>query len=211
MLPAAVCAAVRARDPAVLHATAADRSERATGDRVKPAELSGRRFVTARVARIVGDSSWWVFVVARLMAEMNSFGIPRRYADYDEAIFGVGLGHSDFGWTAYEPLTDQAPSPATDFFYSVNLVSSVAVFALVVTVIVAVVEAVAVGRWPAGVATILTPVAGAGVILTALYYRSGLAGGPQPSPTVVFVLVLLGVAIRETWSRVWAPRWTRKP
>ena len=92
-----------------------------------------------------------------------------------------------------------------------NLVSSVAVFALVVTVIVAVVEAVAVGRWPAGVATILTPVAGAGVILTALYYRSGFAGGPQPSLTVVFVLVLLGVAIRETWSRVWAPRWTRKP
>lgn len=178
---------------------------------MKPVELSGRRFVAARVARIVGDSSWWVFVVARLMAEINSFGIPRRYADYDEAIFGVGLGHSDFGWTAYEPLTDRAPSPVTDFFYSVNLVSSVTIVALVVTVIAAVVEAVAVGRWPAGVATILTPVAGAGVILTALYYRSGLAGGPQPSLAAVFVLVLLGVAIRETWSRVWAPHWTRKP
>ncbi|QRY48481.1 hypothetical protein JVX93_07700 [Mycolicibacterium boenickei] len=168
-------------------------------------ELPGRRFVTARAARIVGDSSWWVFVVARLMAEMNSFGLPRRYADYDESIFGVGLGRSDFGWTAYEPLTDQ-PSPITDFFYSLNLVSSVTVVALAVTVIAAVVEAFAVSRWPAGVATILTPVAGAGVILAALFYRSGFAGGLQLNLGVVLALVLLGVAIRETWSRAWAPR-----
>ncbi|OBB10314.1 hypothetical protein A5761_28020 [Mycolicibacterium setense] len=167
-------------------------------------ELTGKRFTTARVARATGATSWWVFVVARLMAEMNSFGLPRRYADYgSESIFGVGLGHSDSGWTAYEPLTD--------FFYSVNLVSSVAVFSLAVTVIAAVVEAVAVGRWSAGVATILTPIAGAGIILTALYYRSGFADGLQLNLTVVFALVLLGVAIREVWSRAWAPRWTRKP
>lgn len=174
-------------------------------------ELGGKRFTTARIARVTAAGAWWVFVVARLMAEMNSFGLPRRYADYSsESIFGVGLGHSDSGWTAYEPLTDQSSSPVTDFFYSVNLVSSVAVFSLAVTVIAAVVEAVAVGRWPAGVATILTPVAGAGIILTALYYRSGFAGGLQLNLTMAFVLVLLGVAIREVWSRAWAPRWTRR-
>jgi len=76
-------------------------------------ELHGRRFVTARIAHVTGAVSWWVFVVARLMTEMNSapmnFGLPRRYADYDESIFGVGLGHKDFGWTAYEPLTAIRP------------------------------------------------------------------------------------------------------
>ncbi|WP_235654181.1 hypothetical protein [Mycolicibacterium houstonense] len=150
---------------------------------------------------MVGDSAWWAFVVGGLVAETNSFGFPRRYADYrSESIFGVGLGHSDFGWTAYEPLTDRTSSPMLDFFYSVNAVLSIAAAALAATVIAAVVDAVAVGRWPAGVATILAPIAGAGVIVTALHYRSGM------DLTVVFVLVLLGVAIREAWSRVWAPR-----
>ncbi|MUM15852.1 hypothetical protein FZI91_22565 [Mycobacterium sp. CBMA271] len=172
-------------------------------------EPTSRRYLTARVARVTGDASWWVFVVARLMAEMTSFGLPRRYADYDESIFGIGLGQGDFGWTAYEPLTDQPPSTLADPFYSANVVSSVAVAALAVTVIAAVVESVTVGRWPAGVATILTPVVGAGVILTALYYRSGFASELQLNLTVVLVLVLLGVAVREVWSRVWAPRASR--
>lgn len=209
MLPAAVCASVRAGHPAVLHAAAADRAERVAGVRVNLVEPTSRRYLTARVARVTGDASWWVFVVARLMAEMTSFGLPRRYADYDESIFGIGLGQGDFGWTAYEPLTDQPPSTLADPFYSANVVSSVAVAALAVTVIAAVVESVTVGRWPAGVATILTPVVGAGVILTALYYRSGFASELQLNLTVVLVLVLLGVAVREVWSRVWAPRASR--
>ncbi|MGW4100642.1 hypothetical protein [Mycobacterium sp. NPDC004974] len=211
VLPSTLHAAVCTGHPTVLHAVALDRAERRAGVRVSHVELPGKRFTTARIARVTGDVSWWVFVIARLAAEMNSFGLPRRYADYSsEPIFGVGLGHTDFGWTAYEPLTDQPPSLVTDFFYSTNVVSSIAAVALAVTVTAAVVEAVAVGRWPAGVATILTPIAGAGVILTALHYRSGFAGGLQLNPTVMFGLVLLGVAIREVWSRAWAPRRTRK-
>jgi hypothetical protein len=141
------------------------------------------------------------------MVEMNSFGLPRRYADYsDESILGVGLGHNDYGWVGYVPLTDRPPSPVTDFFYSTNVVSTVAVAALAVSVIAAVIEAVAVGKWPIGVATILAPVVGAAVILTALYYRSGFGGELQLNLFIALVLVLLGVAIREVWSRAWAPR-----
>lgn len=65
-------------------------------------------------ARVTGHVSWWVFVVARLMSELGltmGGGLPRRYADYGEgSIFGTGRGHGDFGWTAYEPLTDRPPS-----------------------------------------------------------------------------------------------------
>lgn len=176
-------------------------------------ELHGRRFVTARIAHVTGAVSWWVFVVARLMTEMNSAawssGLPRRYADYDESIFGVGLGHKDFGWTAYEPLTDHPPSALNDGFFIVNVIASVAVAALAITAIAAVVEAISVARWPAGIATILAPIAGAAIILSALHYGTGFGGGLQLNLLIVFALALLGVAIREVWSRVWAPRPTR--
>jgi hypothetical protein len=176
-------------------------------------ELRGRRFLTARIAHVTGAASWWVFVVARLMTEMNSaplnFGLPRRYADYDGSIFGIGLGNKDFGWTAYEPLTDHPPSALNDGFFIVNVIASVAVAALAITAIAAVVEAVSVARWPAGIATILAPITGAAVILTALYYGTGFGGGLQLNLLIVFALVLLGVAIREVWSRVLVPRPTR--
>jgi len=175
-------------------------------------ELHGRRFVTGRIAHVTGAVSWWVFVVARLMTEMNSapsnFGLPRRYADYDESIFGVGLGHKDFGWTAYEPLTGHPPV-LNDGFFIVNVLSTVAVVALAITAIAAIVEAISAARWPAGIATILTPIIGAVIILSALHYGTGFGGGLKLSLLVVFALVLLGVAIREVWSRVWAPRPTR--
>lgn len=175
-------------------------------------ELHGRRFVTARIAHVTGAVSWWVFVVARLMTEMNSaplnFGLPRRYADSDESIFGVGLGHKDFGWTAYEPLTGHPPA-LNDGFFIVNVLSTVAVVALAITTIAAVVEAISVARWPAGIVTILAPITGAAIILCALHYGTGFGGGLKLSLLVVFALVLLGVAIREVWSRVWAPRPTR--
>lgn len=209
MLPATVCAPVRAGHPAVFHAVAAYWAQWCLGDRVSLVELARGRYLIARVARVTGDVLWWVFVVARLISEMTSFGLPRRYTDYGESIFGVGLGQGDFGWTAYEPLTDQPPSTLADPFYSANIIATVAAVALAVTVLAAVVEAVAVGRWPAGVATILTPAVGAGVILTALYYRSGFAGELQLNLNVVFVLVLLGVAVREVWSRAWALRASR--
>ena len=166
-------------------------------------ELAERRYLVARAARVTGDTSWWVFVVGVLIAEIYSFGLPRRYADYEESIFGVGLGQGDAAWTGYEPLTDQ-PSPVIDFFYSANAVASAAALALVLTVIAAVVEAVAVGRWPVGVASILAPVAGAGIILATLRYRHGV--DLWLNLTAVFALVLVGVAVREVGVRGWAPR-----
>jgi heme/copper-type cytochrome/quinol oxidase subunit 1 len=119
------------------------------------------------------------------------------------------LGHNDFGWTAYEPLTNHPSSPLNDVFFTSNVIASVAVVALAITAIAAVVEAISVARWPAGIATILAPITGAAVILTALYYGTGFGGGLRLNLLIVFALVLLGVAIREVWSRVLAPRPTR--
>lgn len=205
MLPAAVCAPVCAGHPAVFHAVAAYWAQWCLGNRVSLVELASGRYLIARVARVTGHVLWWVFVVARLISEMTSFGLPRRYADYDESIFGVGLGQGDSGWAPYVLVTDGPPSGLSDPFYSANIIATVAAVALAVTVLAAVVEAVAVRRWLAGVATILTPVLGAGVILTALYHRSWFAGEVQLNLVAVLVLVLFGVGIREVWSRAWAP------
>ncbi|OBB88036.1 hypothetical protein A5779_32355 [Mycolicibacterium peregrinum] len=166
------------------------------------------------VARVVGHVSWWIFVVARLMSELGltmGGGMPRRYADYSaDSIFGSGLGQADYGWTAYEPLTDRPPSALADPFYSANIIVTVSVAALAVTVIAALVEAVLGRRWLSGAGTVLAPIIGAAIILTALYERAGFLGGGQLDlpPLLVFLLVLLGIATREVWSRALAPRLT---
>jgi hypothetical protein len=158
------------------------------------------RWRIARIAHVTGHASWWVFVVGLLTAEKEMFGLPRRYADYTaDSPFGT-----EFGWTAYTPVTDR--SEIADFFYSTNCIATAAAVALTVTVLAAVVEAVAAGRWAAGVGTVLAPVIGAAVIIGALQTSPGhFSGGVQLSPVLVFVLVLLGVAIREVWSRRFAP------
>ncbi|OBI66152.1 hypothetical protein A5664_14735 [Mycolicibacterium fortuitum] len=166
-----------------------------------------------RVARVTGHVNWWVFVVARLMSELGlTMGgqMPRRYADYaGDSIFGTGLGvRGDYGWTAYTPLTDGPPTGLSDPFFETNVLSTISIVALAVTTIAAVVEAVLARRWLSGAGTVLAPVIGAAIILTALHERSGyLGGGRLELPLfVVFVLVLLGVAVREVWSRVLEPR-----
>lgn len=165
-------------------------------------------------ARVTGHVGWWVFVVARLMSELGltmGGGLPRRYADYGaDSVFGTGLGQADFGWTAYEPLTDRPPSGLSDPFYASNVLATVTVAALAVAVIAALFEAVLGRRWLLGVGTVLAPVIGAVIILTALYERAGYLGsGYLDLPVlVVFALVLLGIAIREVWSRVWAMKLT---
>ncbi|MGC7224588.1 hypothetical protein RBA13_22795, partial [Mycobacteroides abscessus subsp. massiliense] len=125
--------------------------------------------------------SWWVFVVARFMSELGltmGGGLPRRYADYGEgSIFGTGLGHGDFGWTAYEPLTDRPPSGLSDPLHAANIIATVSVAALAVTVIAALVEAILGRRWLLGAGTVIAPVTGAAIILTALYERAGYLGG----------------------------------
>lgn len=42
------------------------------------------------------------------MVEMNTVdGLPRWHADYiTDSLFGTGLGRSNYGWTAYTPLTE---------------------------------------------------------------------------------------------------------
>lgn len=49
---------------------------------MSPAPSPRRRILIARIAHVTGEGAWWVFVVARLMVEMNSSGLPRRYVDY---------------------------------------------------------------------------------------------------------------------------------
>lgn len=177
------------------------------GPQMNQIAMGRRRRLTARVAHVTGDIAWWVFVVGRLMSELAfpSFGMPRRYADYDESLFGTGLGNADDeGWSAYVPLTDQPPSMLTDTLVNANVVAASATGALAVTLIAATTEAVARGRWRTGVGTVVAPLVGAFVILFALYERDGILGGGRLDlPLVgVFVLVLLGVAVREVWSRV---------
>lgn len=162
---------------------------RATGKycrAMNPTPSPSRRYVLARIARVTGDVAWWVFVVARLMVEMSSYG-----------------------WTAYTPQTDRLPPELHDRVLAADVILACAIGALAIVITTAVIEGIAVGRWPAGVGTVVAPVIGAAVILAALYERSGNPfGGLQLNLVIVFVLVIVGVAIRQVWSQALAPRWS---
>lgn len=104
-------------------------------------------------------------------------------------------------------MTDRLPPGLRDRFLATDIISACALGALAAVIIAAVVEAIAVGRWPAGVGTLAAPIAGAAVILTALYERSGNPfSGLQLNLVIVFALVLVGAAIRQVWSQALAPR-----
>ncbi|MFT4125118.1 MAG: hypothetical protein QM662_02670 [Gordonia sp. (in: high G+C Gram-positive bacteria)] len=80
----------------------------------------------------------------------------------------------------------------------------IALAALAVTAIAAVVQAVVLRRWWRGIGVIVAPTIGAVLILWALANRAGYFGGGNLNMPllIVFVLVLLGIAVREAGARV---------
>ncbi|OHU94627.1 hypothetical protein [Mycobacterium talmoniae] len=131
-----------------------------------------------QVSRALGDVGWWVFIVGLLLGEPSAGApLPRRYAD-----------------------------PAPGGFYIANAVTAAAWLALVTVVIAAVVNAVLLRRWWFGVATAAAPILGAAIVLFALHERAGSVGGSlQLGPLPAALLVLVGIAVREVWSRAVVP------
>jgi hypothetical protein len=150
------------------------------------------------IVKTIGDAAWWVFVVARLMSQFGLMlmGVPSRY---------TGLLGSGGGWTSYTPITDRPASLWNDGLYEANALTVIALAGLAVTVVAAVVLAIHSRRWIAGIVTVAAPVIGAAIILFALEQRAGDLGGNMDLPLlVVFVLVLLGVAVRAYGGRALA-------
>lgn len=152
-----------------------------------------------QITKATGRAAWWVFVVARLMSELGLAlpSAPRRYADY------LGGGS---GWTAYSPLP-YADDGWHDPFAQANVLTTVWLVALLVTVVAAVAQATLARRLWRGVATVAAPVLGGLIILWSLAHRDGYlgVGGPQLPTLAVFVLVLIGIAVRELGSRLDVP------
>jgi len=174
---------------------------------MNPTPPPDRRYVLARIAHVTGDVAWWVFVVARLMVEIYAYGLSRRYVDYSHSLFTTVFNQADRGWTSYTPQTDHLPPAPHDSFLAADVIAACAIGALAVVITTAVIEAIAVGHWRAGIGTIAAPIAGAAVILFALHERTGgFVGGQQLNTFIAFVLVLAGVACRQVWSQALAPR-----
>lgn len=152
--------------------------------------------------RAVGHIAWWIFVVAQLMASGPGFGgLPGRYAPY--------LPNS--GWTAYTPLTDAGTGwatsgPFTAGFTDANVLATTAAVALLVTIVAAFGEAVTYRSWATGGLTVAAPVIGGALVFVAIAAQRGdIWGGVYLRPMLAALIVLLGVAIREVWSRGFAP------
>ncbi|GAA3967592.1 hypothetical protein [Gordonia caeni] len=141
-------------------------------------------------ARVLGDVGWWTFLVASLLGIAGiEGGMPRRYAEY--------LPSGDTGWTAYTPLLD-------DTFVEHNILATTALVGLVVTVLAAVAEAVLTRRWTMGIAGVAAAAAGCALVFLAAYWADPGTGTVQLRPSLVLVVCLIGVAVREG-----GVRWTR--
>ena len=143
---------------------------------------------------MVGHVSWWVFVVTALFNRGPMGSGPRRYADY--------VPVQDRGWTAYTPLTGSLHSPPSDGFTALNILSTLTVVAAVITVAAAVAEGLLGRRWMTGLLTVGAPLLGGALVLVASHGGFG-------DWYLLLVAALCGVAIREVWSRAFAP--TRLP
>lgn len=149
---------------------------------------AGRNSRAVTITRVVGHASWWIFVVTALSRVLPESG-SRRYADY------VEMDASFVGG-----------STISDGFGEQNALATAAMIAVAVTVIAGVVEAFLSRKWPAGTLTILTPIVGGALVWVAVEARSGdVWHDVFLRPSLVVAMVLLGVAIREVWSRGFAP------
>ncbi|MCV7250149.1 hypothetical protein H7J07_18315 [Mycobacterium koreense] len=138
------------------------------------------------ISRVLGHIGWWVFVVGRLLAETAAgSGLPRRYAD---------------ALPAGPPLS------------AATLLAGAALLALGVTVVAAIIDAVALDRRWLGAATVGAPILGAVLVLVAL---RGATSTPGTTSTAGWLGAAagigLGIALREGWSRAVVPALSPPP
>ena len=153
-----------------------------------------------RVARVVGHAAWWVFVVAVLLAGGVTWW--SSYSMVDASFWG------STGWTAYTPLrtTDEIGagvrwSAGTEHWW--QDVGVYALIAFVVVIVAGVIDAVAGRRIAPGLVTVLVPFISLGFFVLA---TPGTFDGFTFRAVLMMLIVLVGVAIREVWMRVFLPR-----
>ncbi|WP_030166547.1 MULTISPECIES: hypothetical protein [Actinomycetes] len=151
------------------------------------------------LAHITGHVAWWAFVVVTLFAG------------------GVTWTTSEWGWTAYTPLTDPPvaianftgsssfeanswPGPGAEPWAELEVLS---VAALIVVLLAAVAEALSVRRLVPGVVTVAAPCVAFGLLLLA---TPGVLDSVRFGTMQTLGLVLVAVAVREVWARRFAPR-----
>ncbi|ALG85009.1 hypothetical protein [Gordonia phthalatica] len=147
-----------------------------------------------RIARVVGHTAWWLFVVTQVMKDAPAAtGLPSRYRAYTPL--------TDAGWTAYTPLT----SSSSDFT-DVNALATVSIVAILACVVAAVVEAFVDRRWLTGLFTVAAPIVGGALVVVGVESQyGGVWSDIWLRPMLAAGLVLLGVAVREIWARGFAP------
>ena len=153
------------------------------------------------LARIVGHSAWWIFVVATLFAGGITWTGVSRYGHY----IGATSFTKEYGWTAYTGLTD-APVAIANFAGSSydpwsdpELLSAIAFGAVLIA---AVVEAIAVRRLAPGIVTVAAPCVAFGLLLLA---TPGVLESVGLDTLTIMAIVLIAVAVREVWARRFAP------
>lgn len=156
---------------------------------------SSARQHLARRAGLIGDASWWLFVVASLITGgVDWWNQDRvRGASFSSEIYLYCSGGGDGQRSTC--VTGTSGSATEDWFTDTSFYS-LAAFIIVVTA--ALVQAVAVGRLLPGIANVAIPFVGFTLFLAATF---GAFFGNWMRPIAALALVFAAVVIRETWAQ----------
>ncbi|MFI1918137.1 hypothetical protein [Nocardia sp. NPDC020380] len=145
-----------------------------------------------RITRIVGEVSWWVFVVAVLLGEATAAGpMTSSLVDRQGCVPGDSVQRLCLS-TANSP--DTLASHAMDPYVTA---------ALALVVLAALIEAVVAGRLVPGLVTVAAPILAAVMIIDTLHRNWWWQGGFAAAKTLA--IIVAAIAIREVWAHVLAP------
>ena len=158
-----------------------------------------------RWARPVGHVGWWTFVVATLYAGGVYWWGSRQ---------GIGAPMMHNGsWSVYVPLTSGAgyediPADTFSFWRATSTdnwhaPSTCALIAFVVVVLAATIEALTARRVGPGIVTVAVPFISLGLFVLA---TPDTFDGIRLKWELAMSITLVGIAIREVWTRFLLPR-----
>ena len=153
-----------------------------------------RRSHVVQVASRVNDISWWLFVVASLIAGGVNWWTERVWAAgfSDDVRLYCPFVRGSVGGDCIVTTSGFAD----DHWFTDTAFYSMAAFA--VLILAAIVEGVAKGRLVSGIVTVGLPIVAWGLFLVA---SPGVVADDVMKPIWAMLVVFLAVMLRETWAR----------
>ena len=170
-----------------------------------------------RICRVTGHAAFWLLIVSTLFAGGLTWLVADDGSAADASIISVPSGAESFLGDDSGAITHTGGTPVYDTRIASVLekrstsfptFSQISFACAAVLVFAALGEAILVRRQPRKLVTVAVPF----LVLAILWYATpGARSSVRLDPEVAFIFVLAAIAVREIWSRRFAPTLTPAP